>query len=94
MHIYALPLHKHVYDKFIIVTPNRRVGVCHMEAGEAVIGIPTSVCQPAFSPLVRVRVDKESAKRFQSHIPHFFSSRPVTRRRRDVCVCVCVCVLD
>lgn len=94
MHIYALPLHKHVYDKFIIVTPNRRVGVCHMEAGEAVIGIPTSVCQPAFSPLVRVRVDKESAKRFQSHIPHFFSSRPVTRSRRDVCVCVCVCVLD
>lgn len=71
-----------------------------MEAEEAIIGIPTSVCQPALSPLVRVRVDKESAKRFQSHIPHFFffSSRPVTRRRRDlrvcvlVIVCVCACV--
>lgn len=66
------PHHKHMYDKFIIVAPNRRVGVCHMEAEEAIIGIPTSVCQPALSPLVRVRVDKESAKRFQSHIPHFF----------------------
>lgn len=69
------PHHKHVYDKFIIVPPNRRVGVCHMEAEEAIIGIPTSVCQPALSPLVRVRVDKESAKRFQSHIPHFFFLR-------------------
>lgn len=64
-----------MYDKFIIVAPNRRVCVCHMEAEEAIIGIPTSVCQPALSPLVRVRVDKESAKRFQSHIPHFFFFR-------------------
>lgn len=44
------PHHKHMYDKFIIAALNRRVGVCHMEAEEAVIGIPTSVCQPVLSP--------------------------------------------
>ncbi len=96
------PHHKHVYDKFIIVAPNRRVGVCHMEAEEAIIGIPTSVCQPALSPLVRVRVDKESATRFQSHIPHFFFSFAACDEKKArcvcvwvcVCVCVCVCVLD
>lgn len=66
-----------------------------MEAEEAIIGIPTSVCQPALSPLVRVRVDKESAKRFQSHIPHFFffSLRGLWREEGEICVCVCVCVL-
>lgn len=47
------PHHKHVYDKFIIVAPNWRVGVCHMEAEEAIIGIPTSVCQPALSELTK-----------------------------------------
>lgn len=65
------------------------VRVHHTEAEEAIIGIPTSACQPALSPLVTVRVDKESAERFQSHIPSLFP-RPVTRKRRDVCVCVCV----
>lgn len=79
--------HKHVYDKFIIVAPNRRVGVCHMEAEEAIIGIPTSVCQPALPPLVRVRADKESAKRFQSHIPHFFFFAACDEKKaRYVCV--------
>lgn len=69
-----------------------------MEAEEAIIGIPTSVCQPALSPLVRVRVDKESAKRFQSHIPHFFFflfAACDEKKARSACVCVlvivCVC---
>lgn len=88
------PHHKHVYDKFIIAAPNRRVGVCHTEAEEAIIGIPTSVCQPALSPLVRVRVDKESAKRFQSHIPHFssFFFFAACDEKKARCVCACVCV--
>lgn len=81
------PHHKHVYDKTRIIVPNRHVAVCHTEAEEAIIGIPTSVCQPALSPLIRVRVDKESAKRFQSLTFFFHFAACDEKKARGVCVC-------
>lgn len=59
-------------DKSIIAPV--AVRECDTEAEEAVTGVPASACQPARPPLVGVRADKERAKHFQSHIPHFFSS--------------------
>lgn len=85
------PHHKHVYDKFIIAAPNRHVGVCHMEAEEAVIGIPTSVCQPV--PLSSRQSESWQRMRQAFPIPHpslfFLFAACDEKKARSVCVCMC-----
>lgn len=90
------PHHKHMCDKSIIAPV--AVHECDTEAEEAVIGVPASACQPARPPLVGVRVDKERAKHFQSHIPHFFSllqavtkKKGKKKKKGEMCVFLLVC---